>query len=285
LKKKRWFFIYFLVFSCALEALPLGNPAEAELFCDTIFFDSCFDCAHFRAGYYGDFVFQRKMRVEKKDFARNVTRTEIFTNAGYLNLNLFKRVDLFSTLGTSRITIETDAQNFISTPVFPFNTLLYLKPRFSWSVGGRAILYKYNCWVLGVEGQYLSTSPEINKYQDFIFAVPIYLKGRAHYREWQVGAVLSYEIFSCFPNVVFVPYIGGKWSRSLLDLKHLTLEVNTPPPFIGPTEPLTLSDLKSKLRWGFPLGVTILFNRCFDFTLEGRFGDEHAFSIIAQGRF
>ena len=98
-------------------ALPVGNPAEASLFCDSLF-SWCW-CENFgvRLGYYGDFVFDRKMKLDapSKDCLR---RTEIYTNAGYLVINFLNRVDVFGTLGATKINIDANNQNF-SPRLFP----------------------------------------------------------------------------------------------------------------------------------------------------------------------
>lgn len=283
---KKWFLVLFLTFTCALEALPLGNPAETALFSENILFSSSF-CElvniGLRAGYYGDFVFDRKLHLrENRHIARDLIKTEISTNAGYLVLNLCDRHDIFCTLGATRISIEADQQVWREAPTaFAKNSFLTLKPGFSWSIGGRTVLYENAGFILGVEGQYFAAYPVIHKYQMFTFANPHYLHGEATYREGQLGAVLSYEIDTFSPDFSAIPYIGVKWARATLTSHNFTFNADTFEGFV----PFTIFNTESVLSLGCPIGVTLLLNQSIDFTLEGRFGDEIAFSLFIQALF
>src|SRR5262245_1833417 len=99
-------------------ALPLGNPSEASLFKRGVLLgasqcnkrDPCcfwFDAWNVRLGYYGDFVFNRNLKIDGEglDQGEDIEITQIFTNAGYLVLNLCDKLDIFGTLGASRIHI------------------------------------------------------------------------------------------------------------------------------------------------------------------------------------
>lgn len=139
-----------VMLSCAvgsileLEALPIGNPAESSMLIDGVLWegvqgdpcDPCMtwcDAVSFRAGYYGDYVFDRTLKVDVNrsiddmsispgaqgfDAATNTTfstavsrgnpalgqhmhESKLFTNAAYMALNIWDRFDVFCTLGGS----------------------------------------------------------------------------------------------------------------------------------------------------------------------------------------
>ncbi|CAG9046251.1 Major outer membrane porin [Chlamydia abortus] len=123
----------------SLQALPVGNPAEPSLLIDGTMWegasgDPCDPCSTWcdaisiRAGYYGDYVFDRVLKVDvnktfsgmgkaptgntAEDFkiaedrpniayGRHLQDAEWFTNAAFLALNIWDRFDIFCTLGAS----------------------------------------------------------------------------------------------------------------------------------------------------------------------------------------
>lgn len=129
--------------TASLQALPVGNPAEPSLLIDGTMWegtsgDPCDPCATWcdaisiRAGFYGDYVFDRVLKTDTtktvEDMAAAPTATdqanapatvntaasrnnvaygkhihdaEWATNAAYLALNIWDRFDVFCTLGAS----------------------------------------------------------------------------------------------------------------------------------------------------------------------------------------
>ncbi|AFS25500.1 major outer membrane porin [Chlamydia psittaci WC] len=125
----------------SLQALPVGNPAEPSLLIDGTMWegasgDPCDPCATWcdaisiRAGYYGDYVFDRVLKVDvNKTFSgmaaiptessgtvssakqavdrvnlaygKHLQDAEWFTNSAFLALNIWDRFDIFCTLGAS----------------------------------------------------------------------------------------------------------------------------------------------------------------------------------------
>ncbi|WP_348663560.1 porin [Chlamydia vaughanii] len=133
-----------------LHALPVGNPAEPSLLIDGTMWegspaDPCDPCSTWcdaisiRAGYYGDYVFDRVLKtnakktvsdmaeapkgttitnsstpVERPNFAYNkqLQDAEWFTNAAYLALNIWDRFDVFCTLGATNGYFKADSAAF-----------------------------------------------------------------------------------------------------------------------------------------------------------------------------
>ncbi|WP_284442433.1 porin [Chlamydia gallinacea] len=131
--------------TASLQALPVGNPAEPSLLIDGTMWegtsgDPCDPCATWcdaisiRAGFYGDYVFDRVLKTDTTKtvddmtaapteanqttgiagtstatatprnnaaYGKHIHDAEWTTNAAYLALNIWDRFDVFCTLGAS----------------------------------------------------------------------------------------------------------------------------------------------------------------------------------------
>ncbi len=114
-----------------------------------------------------------------------MTQSELYTNAGYLALNIWDRFDVFCTLGTTNAYIKgssaafnlvgllgvTDAEGSATnvgkaTPNVSIGNAfveLYTDAEFSWSIGARGALWECGCATLGAEFQYAQAKPEISQ--------------------------------------------------------------------------------------------------------------------------
>lgn len=272
---KKLFFALCMLLGGSLYALPVGNPIEATLFgrencCEALSF--C-DFVGYGVGFYGDYVFNRHMEtVNHKD----IDTTKLFTNAGYLLVNLWHRLDLFTTLGASRLSLNTSLGAFSRADPHPLFEIESLSS-FSYSVGARVTVINYKCFSLGIVGQYFSFSPRIKRM--YIAAGAVSYPDdvlKTHYHEWQIGTGLSYRF-----NDFFVPYAAIKFADSRWKLdngKRFIIESNTT---------TFLFNLKSKKVCGYAVGLSFLPPACekLAVTAEARFGDEKALYINGQIRF
>lgn len=260
-------------------ALPVGNPSEASLLSDGIFWcggdvDVCDPCMNWcdswslRIGFYGDYVFNRHM----KNAAGPTADTEVVqltTNAGYLALNFLDRFDIFSTLGATNYSIDTSLFNFTLGAGSNNNRFeVESDTRFSWSVGARATLWECGCTALGIEGQYFSARPHVKKIYDS-FQVSVAPNTNSHYREWQVGLGISHRI-----NML-VPYVAVKWSSARLFMNN---EIPTGSTF-------ELFTQKNQKHWGYAVGCSLIACERASLNIEGRFADEKAVAVNGQIRF
>jgi len=274
----------------AAYALPVGNPSEASLFlhgawwdnCGTACFDPCDPCFNwcdalsFRLGFYGDYVYNRHLQVrgdDDDDDGKRVDRTEIFTNAAYLALNFFDRVDAFATLGSTRLHIRTRGSVF---GLVDTGTEAFFESHFSWSVGARATVWECNCFAVGVEGQYFRTCPKLDALLVYdSVSIPLEdfdIHGKHH--EWQVGLGASYRFAT--PSVALVPYVAVDWSWSRLKFGHE--EDFT-------VDGLTFNGLRAKKLWGWAIGTTLTVCDMVGVTVEGRFANEKAIYVNGEFRF
>ncbi|MCB1181683.1 MAG: hypothetical protein KDK55_06675 [Chlamydiia bacterium] len=267
-------------------ALPIGNPAEASIYKNGIYWgynDPCADLCDsfsFRLGFYGDYVFNRNLQISGAGIRGNgdaIRNTEIFTNASYMAVNFCDRVDLFGTLGASQLEINTNEISWV------FNghregTLL-TDTTFSWSIGGHASLYEWGCFTLGIEGQYFQFKPDLTHYINCDGSNEFTVNNQLKYDEWQVGLGLAYEYYVCDPKFSMIPYVGVKWSGCHLNTDNFRF---TP---TGSMEEFCISGLKNNKHWGWALGLTFSMCDLIGVTAEGRFADEKAFHIRGQMRF
>lgn len=270
-----------------LYALPIGNPIEASLYTRGIICkkessyhcDPCFNWAdawNFRLGFYGDYIFNRHMEV--KD-GGEINCTQLYTNAGYFALNLFERIDLFTTLGVTNISFQGN-NNAFPLAVNGNNELdLFFSSHFSWSVGARATLWECRCFGVGIEGQYFQSDPTLDRIDDFTTATTFYLNNQnASYSEWQVGLGASYNFVTCDDAVGIIPYIGVKWAESQLKMNDLIVVLDG-------LQSIILKEMRASKSWGYGVGATMILYNTISVGVEGRFGDERALYVNGEFRF
>lgn len=291
---KKLIFSSLFIFCCqGVYSLPIGNPSEASLFTNSTFWrtgccdpcDPCFywfDAWSIRVGYYGDFVFNRNLRVhgEGHNQCEAIQDTELFTNAGYLVLNLCNMVDIFGTLGASTIRITTNDCTWDPTGVSEGQ--LRWETYFSWSAGARATLFERRCLSLGVEGQYFETKPHLTTYVSGEDGQYNYFNedNRSVYREWQVGTGISYKYSTRCPNLSLVPYAGVKWSWICFENDNFQFTRT------GDSNALfTIFNLKGNKLWGYAVGATFTICDVAGITVEGRWADEKALYVNGELRF
>jgi major outer membrane protein len=290
---KKWLIASFMLWNWGIAyALPVGNPAEPSLYQKGVFFptviynpcDPCFrwfDAWALRLGYYGDFVFNRNLKIRGEGLGQGYTmqKTTLTTNAGYIALSLADKLDIFGTLGESALSITTSEFSWFI--LGDSEGRLNWETRFSWSAGARATLFSYKGWSLGAEGQYFQTEPHLTNYVSYFDGRFNYFNenNKMKYQEWQVGAGIAYTLRMCSSGVAIVPYGAAKASWCRLHTNNFQF-IKTA------TEDLfTIFNLKDNKKWGFALGATMTFFDRAGITAEGRWGDEKALYINGQFRF
>ena len=223
--KKIWTLLFCLSLATTGFALPVGNPVDPSLLQGRISrggsvnCDPCFnwcDAWSARVGFYGDYVFQRHLRVDKSSNESTVRKTRLNTNGGLIAVDFCNMIELFAVLGSSHLDLQIPPSAFGPAPLGNDPIYYRLETSFSYSVGARAVLWECGCFGLGVEGQYFYTNPEIKSLREEILS-PRYntIGARARYQEWQVGGGVSYQYCACAFSLV--PYLGVKWSGVKMD--------------------------------------------------------------------
>jgi len=264
-------------------ALPVGNPSEASLLCDGICWeghcgDACDPCLGWadafsiRLGFYGDYVFQRNLKMKGSGGSSNgyhyINSTRLYTNAGYLAANFWDKVDLFGTLGASNLGLGAESTALSSRTTGDHgDTSIFVNPGLSWSAGIRATLWECGCTAFGGEFQYFQFNSTLDSVVHDNTVFPAVGSNSAKYAEWQFGLGVSHRI-----NFL-VPYIAVKWSSARLNFGKYSVDL------------LTLNSTKTALLWGYAVGVSVIDCEKAAITGEARFGDESAAYINGQFRF
>lgn len=269
--------------SGAVYALPVGNPADASLLCDGLFMegscclDACDPCASwcdalsFRVGFYGDYVFNRHLKIDSNDSYADIEESVLNTNAAIVTMNIWDRLDVFATLGASHLFISTNASAFqgAAGELYEIET----ETDFSWSAGLRATLWECGCTTLGAEFQYFYTRPDVSRVVQGEDAAVYPHNVQAKYQEWQFGIGISHRI-----NMI-VPYAAMKWGATKVNFDDAIID------FPGSVPPTTvLDDLKNQKDWGYAVGLSLIDCDKASFTAEARFSDEKAVHIRAEVR-
>lgn len=295
---KKWIFAAALLITGVgkIHALPFGNPAEPSFLTRGVFWggtcpntrDPCnlwFDTWSFRVGFYGDWVYDRRLRIQGAGYGYGLDMrdTQINTNAAYAVINLGNRLDVFGTAGVSRLSIFQNELSWNSSPATNLDSLLQTDTSFSWSVGVRGSLLCWRGFTFGAEGQYFSFRPEFERYITGIGTELDFTDdNRVKYMEWQAGIGLSYTITCRDPDWEIIPYAGLKWAWVRFRTNDFSFTVTDP--VIG-TRTLTIFNLKEQLHMGYALGVSLIAWGNTAFTLEGRWVSEKALYFNTQFRF
>ena len=184
----------------SLYASPVLSPNAAAVHTDGVFF--CDDCSGYslRAGFRGDYVFDRKLSS-----TANVTsnRTSIMSNEGVLTLNFWDRLDIYGLVGAT----SGQVSEIYYEPVFRTSSAI-------WGVGARATILEYNfgcCGTsyLGADINYQSIG-SFNASESTFNGHPLAgtpITGR--YKETQISLQIGHRI------AMLTPYIAAKWSNAI----------------------------------------------------------------------
>lgn len=284
----------FFAGNASLHALPVGNPAEPSLLIDGTIWegmsgDPCDPCATWcdaislRVGFYGDYVFDRVLKTDVPQkfsmgpiptssssaadsatlternnaaYGKHMHDAELFTNAGYIALNIWDRFDIFCTLGATSGYFKGNSSSFnliglIGISGTDLNNKLpnanisngvvelYTDTTFSWSVGARGALWECGCATLGAEFQYAQSKPRVQElnvlsnvaqftvhkprgYVGQTLPLPVSAGTETDSSDKLKNATINYHEWQVGAALSYrlnmlVPYIGVQWSRATFD--------------------------------------------------------------------
>ena len=224
------------------------------------------DCIDLRLGFYGDYVFNRRLRGNTGEQTLTIQRVQLSTNAGLIVLHLWDRLDLFGTIGATKIVVT------VKVGGFERNLSYFTDP--SYSGGGRLTLLDWQGLYAGIEGQYFYThvKPEQLFSPGPTTSFTSFGSRNEDYNEWQVSLAAAYR-FQDFAHFAFIPYAGIQLAR---------VQWNRAQNLVGTTR---VPDLIQQQTTGWALGVTGLMNDLIAVTVEGRWANEKALSVIGQLSF
>lgn len=280
-----------------VQALPIGNPADPELYSNcgmvTSFFDTD-DCCwmpdfledfSWRVGFYGNYVYDRELKAGPNlNFGGNAVAfggggmriSSMATNSGMLLLNICDQFDIFGTFGVSRINVIANSVS-LGLNIVGIQADLPFSPEMSYSVGGRAIVWNSGGFYVGFEGQYFYSTAAVNAVQGYGSGVATYLnKSRtAPYREWEAAVAASY-LFCDNAYFCLSPYAALSFSG---------VDVKSARDAVVDGAPLSVPDLQEKKITGWAIGMTGMICDLVGVSVEGHFANQKALSVIGQMSF
>ena len=267
----------------AIQALPVGNPADPMLYQDNLWFGDCqwhdctipngktYDLPELHLGYYGDYVFNR--RLQAKEEAGTVELTTIFTNAGLVVVNFYDWFEFFATVGVSNFYSRSTANNTNAPGV---EIELGFSPTMSYSGGLRVPFWCCDCLYFGLEAQYFFSRTELDWLESMNNGTFTHFGHGADrngdYSEWQASIAGSY-IFVDMANFAFIPYAALQFSGVNWNLEKMGGNA------------IAFQDQKQQRLLGWTIGVTALFCDLLGVSVEGRFVNEKALSVLGQISF
>ncbi len=260
--RKILIYIFILMSNCTF-IFPVGNPLNPEII-DEGFFISAPSWINFRLGYEGIFVSDAKMI--KKPQKEKIDNFKNDVNSGSITLNLKNRVDMYTLLGTSRIRSDWRFDNSSVMSRIELET----NYKFYWAAGGRIILFQWRNTALSTGGRYSCTKPTIS----FITqdgAPKETANSKIKYKDWQVDMGLAHEID------IFIPYLGVKYLNSKAQIQNA--------PIIIAANAQNQIKMKNKNNFGVYVGCSLSNRKYFMFTIEARFIDEEAISVMGEMKF
>ena len=254
-------------------ASPVLSPNAAAIHTDGVFFcDDC-SCWSLRAGFRGDYVFDRKVNSTGEGTYESAS---IMSNEGVLTLNFWDRLDIYGLVGASSVEIydnfynDNFSQEMIRSATSGSSTI--------WGVGARATILEYNFGCCGTSylgadinyesiGSYKISSKAFN-------GIPITMPITARYKETQISLQIGHRI------AMLTPYIAAKWSNATGSLGNNSAVI----------QQREIPDYLEGYRntgnhWGYAVGVLLIDAGRMSVTAEARFIDEKAMTIMGEFRF
>lgn len=276
-------FVFCLLWATQLAALPMGNPADPELYTTGIVpgnpcnLFNWREAGTVRVGFYGDYVFNAHLEVDSNGtIAKQIRDTRIMTNAGMLIFNAFRFVDVYGTLGTSTMSIQTNGTTFSTR-----NRVLdvMFEPSVTWSIGGRGILYRYKALTFGASAQYQVFHPKVLSFIDQGSGDVHYPNSGERFTSHWYQAGIGVTAKAGTKDFQLLPYWGFTVSLSQVKFRQQQELF----PNIGTI--YTLYSLTSTKVYGQSVGMTALVKEKVSVNFEGHFGIERAMSCNGQINF
>lgn len=250
--------------SSTIFAAPVYNPYNPEIIAEG-FFISPASWINFRLGYEGNFVSDAKM--EKQINSGKIDNFKQDVNSGIITLNLQNRMDLYGAVGSARIRSDWRFDTLLGTMS---RIELETNYRLYWAAGAKIILYEWGKTALSIGGRYSKTDPTIS----FITkdgAPEETADSKIDYQDWQIDMGFAHQID------IFIPYIGGKYLKAKAKLGNAAI--------IIAEDSQNFMKMKNEDRFGVYVGCTLSNSKHFMLTVEARFIDEDAISVMGDLKF
>lgn len=251
-------FLLAILFPVIAHTLYLGNPASPEIIENGLFLSQEMAFG-LKAGYQGDFVFDRNLFAHGKAHGR-IDSFSIRTNQGVMVFNFFDRYEIYGSIGAMDICFAHRPHTDNKRREYDFHN------QFTWGGGARALLFEWDQVCFGVDAKYQQAHPDIRWITLNGASIPPH--GSIQYREWQVGAAFSYHAD------LFIPYLGAVYSHVHAEMQHLPSELG-----------IHYFTMGSRQHFGMVIGCTLSKGEIIDLCVELRFFDESALTLAGNIKF
>lgn len=238
------------LFFCA--AMPLfgfyvGNPADPALM-NAGFFSAGYPFFKFTSGYIYDYTQNKRLIATDQ----TIKKFGLHSQLASFSFIFIERFQIFGTAGGSKEIIKKQPLNDL---IFDVHTNYH----FSWSAGGKAILFQWGQTYFSGDFTYFAVPSSQKSFFKYLNRLNLPLdteKQTFSLREWQASLGLSSRFF------FFTPYAGTTYFHS-----KLHAQVN----------------YRNDVNWGYFYGLTLSLTGRLHLNFERRMRDEFAytFSTIA----
>ncbi len=241
-----------------------GNPALPEI-PEEGFVISKESWLSIKAGYQGDIVFERTMKMTTgcDDCHQGISSFESTMNSGTFSMGFMDRVELYGLIGSYQLDM---GQNPLSNTHIHYKTDRAL----GYQGGVRAIVAYWGETKMGVDAKYFVAFPDIHSIH--LHGSSVETRGaEIRDQQWQLGIGISHKIS------FFIPYIGINYLNVNTKVRHLSsLKA------IFPKEKFTI---KNTYPVGLFFGFSLAADRALSASLEARIFDETAATAAIDFRF
>ncbi|MCX6994254.1 MAG: hypothetical protein NTY13_00200 [Chlamydiae bacterium] len=248
----------------SLYASPVLSPNAASIHTDGVFFSDDCSCWSLRAGFRGDYVFDRKLSTNQSS-QLTMECHSIFANEAVLTFNLWDRLDIYGLVGAATQSLFA-SHSFNNPSVGDVRLYGSSSSKTIWGVGARTTIleHNFNCCgtsYLGADINYENIGSSYANTATWNGApVTTFAPLITSYEELQVSVQVGHRIS------ILTPYIGAKWSNAR-------------------SNSLTTPTANHKNHWGYAVGVLLIDAGRMSVTAEARFIDEKAMTIMGEFRF
>lgn len=261
----------------AAYASPVLNPAAPALNTDGLFYCCPDSCWALRAGFRGDYVFNRKL----EDAAHTIDRYSLYSNEAVLTLNLWEKVDIYGLVGATSQDWNskwTDRPS-IAAPTVRYESVTYATETI-WGAGLKIVLLEWD-WTCHCGRSFISAAVDYEAVNSancttgtdngVVFNQAVI--PHTSYQETQVSLAWGHRVKN------LVPYIGVKWSNARSNMTRTSFTTARSP------APLVFQDMKSRQHWGWVVGTSLVDVGRMTVSAEARFIDETAMTVTGSFRF
>ncbi len=260
--------IYFLAFF--LPVLPafsyiVGNFSEPTLYKNGAVFSEQYPIT-FRTGYLSDYTYSTSMKDEFITENSEKTDLGMTTYANITTINLCNRLDAYAILGSTKM---------------QENELGFVPRKFSWCVGGKAVLLQWGAYSFGIDGKYFETK-QTPVYYVLDTGEPAFIQNNLDftYSETQIAFGFSY----IWDRVV--GYLGATYlnAKLLPSPRFVVLDI----PAIGEDSIYEDDNLRNNINerpFGLVWGITLLSEKTFSLNIESRHIDQYEVNVSGLIRF